>query len=161
MSDTNTNTGNLNPFFHPAAHYASPEDVLSDNELSAPEKRIILSSWASDMFAVESCPALREIPGMGHTIRLADILAALRRLDGDDARNSRSSSPCKPWIPGVPFLARRMWIVAVSRSICSQRMSTNSLTRSACRKAIRISSRSRTGLRLLPPVVNRLSISPP
>ena len=43
---------------------------------SVREKRIILSSWASDMFAVESCPALREIPGMGRTIRLADILAS-------------------------------------------------------------------------------------
>ena len=103
MSDTNTNTGNLNPFFHPAAHYASPEDVLNDSELSAPEKRIILSSWASDMFAVESCPALREIPGMGHTIRLADILAALRRLDGED-------DPPPPG--GVPMRLRRPWAAA-------------------------------------------------
>jgi hypothetical protein len=84
MTNANTNAGNLNPLFHPAAHYASPEDVLNDNELSTPEKRIILSSWASDMFAVESCPTLREIPGMGRAIRLADIIAALRRLDGDD-----------------------------------------------------------------------------
>ena len=38
----------------------------------------------SDMYAVESCPALREIPGMSHTVRLADILAALRQLDGDN-----------------------------------------------------------------------------
>jgi hypothetical protein len=58
--------------------------VLNDETLSASEKRVILSSWASDMFAVESCPALREIPGMDHTIRLADILAALRRLDGEN-----------------------------------------------------------------------------
>ena len=103
MSDTNTNNGNLNPFFHPAAYYASPEDVLNDSELSAPEKRIILSSWASDMFAVESCPALREIPGMGHTIRLADILAALRRLDGED-------DPPPPG--GVPMRLRRPWAAA-------------------------------------------------
>lgn len=82
MTNANTNTGNLHPLFHPAAHYASPDEVLNDGALSVPEKRIILSSWASDMFAVESCPALREIPGMGHTIRLADILAALRQLDG-------------------------------------------------------------------------------
>ncbi|WP_342709752.1 hypothetical protein AAFG13_35675 [Bradyrhizobium sp. B124] len=84
MINANTNTGDLNLLFHPAAHYAFPGDVLSDNRLSVPEKRIILSSWASDMYAVESCPALREIPGIGHTIRLADILAALRKLDGDD-----------------------------------------------------------------------------
>ncbi|WOH51097.1 hypothetical protein [Bradyrhizobium sp. sBnM-33] len=70
--------------FHPAAHYGSPNEVLNDEQLSDAEKRVILSSWASDMFAVESCPSLREIPGMGHTIRLADILAALRQLDGDE-----------------------------------------------------------------------------
>ncbi|MBR0883823.1 hypothetical protein ABIF65_004342 [Bradyrhizobium japonicum] len=84
MTNARTNSGDLNPFFHPAAHYASPDDVLNDETLSAPEKRVILSSWASDMYAVESCPALREIPGMGLAIRLADILAGLRRLDGEN-----------------------------------------------------------------------------
>ncbi len=67
MSKASTSTGRLNHVFHSAAHYASPEDILNDEKMSTPEKRIILSSWASDMFAVESCPALREIPGMGHT----------------------------------------------------------------------------------------------
>jgi hypothetical protein len=84
MTKARTNSGNINHLFHPTAHYTSPDNVLNDQKLSAPEKRIILSSWASDMFAVESCPALREIPGMGHPIRLADILATLRRLDGED-----------------------------------------------------------------------------
>jgi len=107
MTNANTNAGNLHPLFHPAAHYTSPEDVLNDNALSTPEKRIILSSWASDLFAVESCPALREIPGMGHTIRLADILAALRRLDGDDDPPPRG---------GVPMRLRRPWAAAQRRS---------------------------------------------
>ena len=80
MTNVRTNSGDLNPLFHPAAHYASPDDVLNDETLSASEKRVILSSWASDMYAVESCPALREIPGMGHAIRLTEILSALRRL---------------------------------------------------------------------------------
>jgi len=70
--------------FHPAAHYDSPDEVLNDRHLSDAEKRIVLSSWASDIYAVESCPALRDIPGIGHPIRLADILSALRRLDGED-----------------------------------------------------------------------------
>ncbi|WGR73312.1 MULTISPECIES: hypothetical protein [unclassified Bradyrhizobium] len=104
MTNANTDADNLNPLFHPAAHYASPDDILNDNELSVPEKRLILSSWASDMFAVESCPALREIPGMGHTIRLADILAALRRLDGDDDPPPRG---------GVPMRLRRPWAAAL------------------------------------------------
>ena len=76
--------------FHPAAHYDSPNEVLSDRQLSDAEKRVILSSWASDMFAVESCPALRDIPGMDHPIRLADILSALRQLDGDDEPRPRA-----------------------------------------------------------------------
>jgi hypothetical protein len=59
------------------------------------------------MFAVESCPALREIPGMDHTIRLADILAALRRLDGDDD---------PPPAGGVPMRLRRPWAAALRRS---------------------------------------------
>ena len=83
MSEANLNATEL-PLFHPAAHYDSPDEVVDDPQLCDAEKRIILSSWASDMFAVESCPGLRDIPGMGHTLRLADILAALRQLDGDD-----------------------------------------------------------------------------
>ena len=84
MSEADLNATEL-PLFHPAAHYDSPEEVLNDPQLCDAEKRVILSSWASDMFAVESCPGLREIPGMGRTLRLADILVALRRLDRDDA----------------------------------------------------------------------------
>jgi hypothetical protein len=101
MSNANTITGNLDSIFHPAAHYGSPDDVLNDGELSIPEKRIILSSWASDIFAVESCPAMREIPGMGHILHLADILTALRQLDEED------DDPPRPG--GVPVGLRRAW----------------------------------------------------
>ncbi|MCA1454823.1 hypothetical protein I6F35_16565 [Bradyrhizobium sp. BRP22] len=108
MSETSLGAAEL-PLFHPAAHYDSPADVLTDPQLSRSEKRVILSSWASDMFAVESCPGLREIPGIGHSIRLADILAALRQLDDDEdpppcrgiapqrrlpTNHSRPASPC-------------------------------------------------------------------
>jgi hypothetical protein len=82
--DAKANMSGFKPLFHPAAHYASVSAVLDDRDLSTPEKRIILSSWASDMYAVESQPALREIPGMDRPIRLRDILAALRKLDDDD-----------------------------------------------------------------------------
>jgi hypothetical protein len=108
MSNVNTNTRTLDPLFHSAAHYASPDDVLSDSELSVPEKRIIQSSWASDMYAVESSPALREIPGIGRAIRLADILAALRRLDGDD------DDPPRPG--GLAMRPRRPWAAAHQKS---------------------------------------------
>ena len=108
MTNVRTNSGDLNPLFHPAAHSASPDDVLNNETLSASEKRVILSSWASDMYAVESCPALREIPGMGHAIRLAEILAALRRLDGDD------HDPPRPG--GGAMRLRRPWAAAWRRS---------------------------------------------
>ncbi|MBR1190853.1 hypothetical protein [Bradyrhizobium sp. AUGA SZCCT0160] len=94
--------------FHPAAHYDSPDDVLNDRRLSDPEKRVVLSSWASDIYAVESCPVLRDIPGIGHTIRLADILAALRRLDGqDDDPPPRGGAAIR--------LRRPSWTAALSR----------------------------------------------
>ena len=106
MTNAKTSTGKLDPLFHPAAHYASPDEVLNDDDLSTPEKRVILSSWASDMYAVESCPALREIPGMSHTIRLTDILAALRKLDGDNDNDD------PPRGGGVPMRLRRPWAAA-------------------------------------------------
>lgn len=106
MTSTGVNAHNLHPIFHPATHHDSPADILNDNELSTPEKRIILSSWASDMYAVESRPALREIPGMSHTIKLADILAALRRLDGDNDNDD------PPRGGGVPMRLRRPWAAA-------------------------------------------------
>jgi hypothetical protein len=84
MSQQNRITSNVEALFHPVSHYASPRDVLDELKLSTEEKRLILSSWASDMYAVESHPALREIPGIPHRIRLDDILAALKQLDGEN-----------------------------------------------------------------------------
>jgi len=84
MSETYRNGRNAEPIFHPVSHYESPDDVLGDARLSTDEKRVILSSWASDMYVVESHPALREVPGVPHRLRLDDILAALKQLDDDD-----------------------------------------------------------------------------
>lgn len=108
MTNVNINGGGIHPFFHPAAHYSSPAEVLNDKELSTPEKRIILSSWTSDMYAVESCPDLREIPGTGNSVRLSDILAALGQLDGDD-----DDDP--PRGGGIPMRLRRPWVAAAER----------------------------------------------
>jgi hypothetical protein len=83
MSQTDRTVDNVQPFFHPVSHYDSPAAVLNDARLSTDEKRVILSSWASDMYVVESDPALREIPGIPHRLRLDDILAALKQLDDD------------------------------------------------------------------------------
>jgi hypothetical protein len=83
MSQAERTTKNLEPFFHPVSHYDTPDDVLNDAKLSTDEKRAILSSWASDMYVVESQPTLREIPGLPHRLRLDDILAALKQLDDE------------------------------------------------------------------------------
>ena len=99
MSKADLSTADF-ALFHPAAHYDSPREVLSDRHLSDAEKRVILSSWASDMFAVESCPGLRDIPGMGHPIQLADILAALRQLDGGEDVEPRHGFS-RRWRPGA------------------------------------------------------------
>ncbi|MGL3107097.1 hypothetical protein [Bradyrhizobium sp. BR 1432] len=108
MANANTNTGNLDPLFHPAAHYASADDVLNDDELSVPEKRSSCRLGRPTCSQWNSCPALREIPGMVRAIRLVDILAALRRLDGDDDDPSRGDV--------VPMRLRRTWAAALRRS---------------------------------------------
>jgi hypothetical protein len=84
MSQVDRTIKNIEPFFHPVSHYNAPQDVLNDAKLSTDEKRVTLSSWASDMYVVESRPSLREIPGIPHRLRLDDILAALKRLDEDN-----------------------------------------------------------------------------
>jgi hypothetical protein len=107
MTNAKTNvTADRNVRFHPAVHHRSPNEVLNDSGLSKPEKRIILSSWASDMFAVESRPALRAVPGMDQPIRLADILAALRKLDDDHDDPPRG---------GASMQLRRPWAAASGR----------------------------------------------
>ena len=83
MSKAEGTTNNVEPFFRAVSHYDSPDDVVNDARLSTDEKRVILSSWASDMYVVESQPALREIPGIPHRLRVDEILSALKKLDED------------------------------------------------------------------------------
>jgi predicted house-cleaning noncanonical NTP pyrophosphatase (MazG superfamily) len=92
MSRPDRLTGSVGAPFHPVSHYSSPADVLNDEALSPPEKRAILSSWASDMYAVDSCPALRKIPGLAASMHLEDILTALRRLDKEENASGGEAS---------------------------------------------------------------------
>jgi hypothetical protein len=55
------------------------------------------------MYAVESHPSLREFPGSSRSVRLADILSALRQMDGDDDPPSTGGSPARVGRP--PSLA--------------------------------------------------------
>lgn len=66
--------------------WQSIDAVLSDGSLDVDQKRAILSSWASDLFAVESCPWLRSVPGVPEPLRVGDIFAGLRALDDDPPR---------------------------------------------------------------------------
>jgi hypothetical protein len=84
MSQVDRTANGLEANFHAVSHYNSPDDVLNDVRLSTDEKRVILSSWASDMYGVESKPGLRQVPGIPHRLYLDDILAALKRLDDEN-----------------------------------------------------------------------------
>jgi len=84
MSNADRTANNVEASFHPVSHYDSPDDVLNDARLSIDEKRVILSSWASDMYVVESHPALREIPGIPHRLCLDNILTSLKQLDDEN-----------------------------------------------------------------------------
>ena len=68
--------------------FKSPKDVLAHTAVMPEVKRMVLASWASDRFAVESQPALRKPPELPHPVPLDEVLAALRELDrtGEGAR---------------------------------------------------------------------------
>ncbi|MBB3565857.1 hypothetical protein FHX06_007231 [Rhizobium sp. BK512] len=68
---------------HPATPFNHPSDVLHNEHISKGEKRAILASWASDIFSVESIPALRLYPGTNKAVSYDDIIDALKILDKD------------------------------------------------------------------------------
>ncbi|AVA24827.1 hypothetical protein [Rhizobium sp. NXC24] len=71
---------------HPAKHFDHPRDVLASPDIGKEEKRAILASWASDIFAIESIPALRLYPGADKEVSYDEIMEALKALDEDDQR---------------------------------------------------------------------------
>jgi hypothetical protein len=75
----------LDNLLHPARAFRTPMDVVHDPDLTTNEKRAILASWASDACAVEDSPDVRQPPG-GPPVRFDDILDALKRLDGEAAK---------------------------------------------------------------------------
>nr|WP_286084357.1 hypothetical protein [Agrobacterium sp. FDAARGOS_525] len=69
---------------HPAKHFGHPRDVLAADDIGIDEKRAILASWASDIFAIESIPALRLYPGTDKAVSYDEIIEALKTLDQPD-----------------------------------------------------------------------------
>jgi hypothetical protein len=88
----------LDHVLNPAAVFDTPQQVLSDPDLTRQEKRAILSAWASDACAVESMPGLRQAPGGRAPVPFDAIVDALRSLDDD---------PTPPRPGGVPMRLRR------------------------------------------------------
>jgi hypothetical protein len=63
-----------------------PNDLINEPTLSPAEKRAVLSSWASDAWAVRDEPALRWLLGTPGPVRLEDIRKALLQLDDQETR---------------------------------------------------------------------------
>lgn len=63
------------------SHFQRPDDVVRASGLSADDKRAILASWASDLYAVESRPTLRFIPELGVAISVDDVQAEIKDRD--------------------------------------------------------------------------------
>ena len=75
---------------HPARHFDHPRDVLAADDIGDDEKRAILASWASDIFAIESIPALRLYPGTDKAVSYDEIIEALKTLDKHDRQCGES-----------------------------------------------------------------------
>lgn len=72
-----TSTLEMAALLHPAAAFAHPMDVVDDCDLTAYEKRAILSSWAADIcVASDSYRRLRDIS-------FDDVLDALHLLESE------------------------------------------------------------------------------
>lgn len=76
-----------------SAHFlgalGNPLELVEHTQLEPKVKRAILASWASDAFAVRSQPALRKPPELPRPVQVQDVLAALKKLDGQASTVSR------------------------------------------------------------------------
>ena len=70
----------------PFSRFLHPFDVARHPSLEPEVKRALFASWASDRSAVRNRPALRKPPGVRRAVPVDDVLAALRSLDGGEAR---------------------------------------------------------------------------
>lgn len=91
---------------HPVQHFGHPRDVLAADDIDIDEKRAILASWASDIFAIDSSPALRLYPGTDKAVSYDEIIEALKTLDLSD-RQGRGAQVSKNARQN-PQLIRRM-----------------------------------------------------
>jgi hypothetical protein len=69
MSVARTSAAEIEALLHPAYAFSHPMDVVRDADLTLYEKRVILSSWASDACAVEDFPEFRQPSGKAREVR--------------------------------------------------------------------------------------------
>ena len=81
-------------------NFRYPHEVICDPTLSEEEKRSVLSSWASDMHAVESFPALRHLPGTPIPVTYSSIMDARLQLDRLTAFGN-DNDPTPPFCPAA------------------------------------------------------------
>lgn len=72
----------MDALLHPADAFIHPMDVVEDGDLTAYEKRAILSSWAADACAVKDTSG-PDRSSLGTAVSFDDILDALRMVDAD------------------------------------------------------------------------------
>jgi len=72
----------------PVSRFLHPFDVARHPSMEPEVKRAILASWASDRFAVKGKPALRKPPDVPDPVAVDDVFAALRTVDGQQARHT-------------------------------------------------------------------------
>lgn len=65
----------------PGLRLCRPIDVVGAPSLSVDDRRAILAAWASDLYAVDSQPSLRHLPGTPSPVSIDEVHAALRDLD--------------------------------------------------------------------------------
>ena len=83
--------GEINDLLPPQGQYDRPADVLADAGLTIPERRAILSAWASDACAVASAPPLRRAPfATTRPVTFDEIMDALRELDRIERADNRN-----------------------------------------------------------------------
>ncbi|MGV1794260.1 MULTISPECIES: hypothetical protein [unclassified Rhizobium] len=65
----------------PTHQLCRPIDVVRAASLSIDDRRAILAAWASDLYAVDSQPSLRQLPGTPSPVSIDEVQAALKELD--------------------------------------------------------------------------------
>lgn len=65
----------------PCLRLCRPIDVVRAPSLPVDDRRAILAAWASDLYAIDSQPSLRHLPGTPGAVLIDEVQAALGELD--------------------------------------------------------------------------------